>query len=74
MFRAFKKSLSILANGDENCELRVAIKSRNAIVGTGKFTIAGLADIKTINITHNNQPAGTIVFRQFTKVERPSFI
>ena len=74
MFKPFKKSLSILANADENCELRIAIKSRNVIVGTGKFTIAGLADIKNVNITHNNQPAGTIIFRQFTKVERPSFI
>jgi hypothetical protein len=74
MFTPFKKSLSILANADEDCQLKIAIKSRNVIVGTGSFTIAGLVDIKTVNITHNGAPAGSITFRQFTKVERPSFI
>jgi hypothetical protein len=70
----FKKPLSVLANADEHCELRIAVKSRGAIVGTGKFTIAGLVDVKTVNLTHNNQPAGSVVFRQFSKIERPSFI
>jgi hypothetical protein len=74
IFTPFKKSLSVLANANEDAQLRVAIKSRNVVVGTGSFTIAGLVDVKTVNITHNGAPAGSITFRQFNKVERPSFI
>jgi len=74
MFQPFKKSLSVLANADEDCQLKIAIKSRGVIVGSGSFTISGLVDIKTVNITHNGGPAGSVTFRQFTRVERPSFI
>jgi hypothetical protein len=56
VFSPFKKSLSALANADEDCQLKIAIKSRGVIVGTGLFSITGLTDIKSVNITHNGGP------------------
>jgi hypothetical protein len=49
------------------------IVSRDVEVGQCDLTIAQLVDRTNFDITHNGAPAGNIVFRQFTKVERPTF-
>ena len=69
----FKRMLSAISNGDEACPLRIVIVSRDNEVGHADFTISMLVDQKNYDVKLNGQPAGTIQFRQFTKVEKPSF-
>jgi hypothetical protein len=74
-FPAHKIGLTDLANGDMDLPIKIVMVSQGRDIGEVRTTVTGIEAKKQHDLmTPNGVVAGSINFRQWTMIEKPSFM
>ena len=75
IFEAVRIPLTQLANGNKHLPIRINFYSNDKSVGHTDLTAASILDQRTFEVKDkSNSNRGKIEFKQFSMIERPSFV